>query len=298
MATRRAFVIWLIFMGVSFHETKSALPLLNRQFAEQCQRIINEIDENSIARAKSGCHLQRLSDYERDRQELLNYEMNSSFASDVKLTENEQLANQIILHAKETEYEIGMKTPYRFYPSRHIFEVLDDIKNSKLFQIIQKMPKGGILHAHDTALCSTDYLVSLTYWPELWQQTVGNSTNIMEFRFSKEQPTSLNDQSRWRRVKDVRNEIGAAKYDADIRKRFTLFDRTVNPRTQFKDINDVWDHFMGIFILISPIVTYAPVWKAYYKNALQEVQNDNVQYLEFRGILPPVCLIKYCWTLM
>jgi adenosine deaminase CECR1 len=35
-------------------------------------------------------------------------------------------------------------------------------------------------------------------------------------------------------------------------------------------------------------VTYAPVWKDYYYQALKEMYEDGVLYLEFRGTLPPV----------
>lgn len=151
---------------------------------------------------------------------------------------------------------------------------------------------GGILHAHDTAICSTDYVVSLTYWPNLWQRTTNNGKKVKEFRFSRQKPDeSLSNDidPQWRLVKDVRDEMGASKYDHEIRKLFTLVDKTVDPRIQFKDINDVWTQFLAIFTRLATIVTYAPVWKAFYKNALKEMQQDGVQYLELGGNLPKVC---------
>lgn len=296
MVMRNALCMWLICIGVTLHVVDSAL-MRNQNMTERCQRITNELDENSIVTAQTACNSRtKLHDYFRDREDLLNYEAESSFAADIKMTENEKLANKIIMKAKEDEFQTGFLRPYLFNPARHIFEVLDVIKQSKLFQIIQKMPKGGILHSHDTALCSTSYVVSLTYWPNLWQRTSNSNTNdILEFRFSREQPHKMpkniisnDNDSSWRLVKDVRAEIGAKNYDENLRKMFTLFDKNVDPRVQFKDVNDVWNHFMGIFIKFEPIVTYVPVWKAYYKHALKEMLADGVQYLEFRGILPKV----------
>lgn len=291
MAPKSIFIIvWIVMISVKFHIALSAVIPQVRDFtAEQCQRLSNELDENSIVQLQIGCKSRKINDYFKDREDLLNYEQNMSYAADVKLNDNEVLANKIIMDAKEIDYNI--KNPYTYYPSRHIFEVFNEISQSKLFQIIQKMPKGGILHAHDIALCSIDYILSLTYTENLWQRTTNNSTKVKEFRFSRQQPNSLlanGNESQWRLVKDVRAEMGASKYDQEIRKLFTLFDRNVDPRIQFKDINSVWKHFMNIFIRFTPIVSYAPLWKTYYKNALKELQQDGVQYLELRGTLPKV----------
>lgn len=148
---------------------------------------------------------------------------------------------------------------------------------------------GGILHAHDLAICSADYVVNLTYTENLWQRTTADSKKVQDFIFSRQPPKGAND-SEWRLVKEVRQEMGASQYDQEIRKLFTLFDVTVDPRTQFKDINSVWTQFMNIFMRLTPMMTYVPLWKAYYKQALAEMQQDGVQYLELRGTLPKVSM--------
>lgn len=230
-----------------------------------------------------------LAEYLNQRRALLNQEFNASFESDVKLNENEQLANEIIMRAKNKEVNGGMANPYSFNPSRHIFEVLQDVRNSDLFKILTKMPKGAILHSHDTALCSADYLVSLTYWLNLWQCTENGT--IAKFLFSRARPvpeTTIN--CTWTLVSDERKSMGTEKYDENVRKLFTLFDKDVHPKIQYNDINDVWQAMMRIFGRITSMLGYAPAWKAYYKNALKEVYADNVQYLEFRSTLPPVRL--------
>lgn len=295
MLNRRAFTIWLTCLGVIFHLAQSALVIRNQNMTENCRRLVNELDDNEIVTQQKVCNSRStLQDYYRDRKDLLNYEVEASFGADIKLTENEELANKIIMQAKEDEFRTGFLRPFLFNPARHIFEVLDVIKQSKLFQIIQKMPKGGILHAHDMALCSANYVVSLTYWPNLWQRTSSKSNQIEEFVFSRDQPKNPdinqndNSDSTWCLVEDARNEMGASNYDEHIRTLFTLFDKNINPRIQFSDINEVWKRLMGIFGKVAPILTYAPAWKEYYKNALKEMLDDGVQYLEFRGILPQV----------
>lgn len=128
--------------------------------------------------------------YLRTRNDLVNIELESSFGNDIKLSATEEIANKIIMEAKTNELNIGFVDAKRFIPARHIFNSLNDIRQSKLFQIIQKMPKGGILHTHDMSMCSVDYVVSLTYLPDLWQRTSNNSDKIQELRFSRQQPNS------------------------------------------------------------------------------------------------------------
>ncbi len=222
--------------------------------------------------------------YIASRETVFNAENADNFESDVKLNQKENQANAIIMAAKNVELDDGFKNPQNFAPSRHFFEVLEQINKSKLFKFIRRMPKGGILHAHDTALCSTDYLVSLTYSEHLWQCNDANNT-IVSFKFSRNAPDAVNG-CKWLRVVDERARIGRAEYDAHIRSNFTLF---TNDTRKFSDINAVWNEFMGLFIRFEPLVTYAPVFKDYYKQALKEMLQDGVQYLELRVLLPQVC---------
>lgn len=288
-------VMLLTILQIAFYLSDAAVPN-DRSLLER-----NMLHSNELNLAKACISRQSFADYYKDRKQFIDDEIDQSFGMDTKLNEMEKLANNIIMNAKEAEYQTGFLHPYLFNPSRHIFEVLGAIKQSKLFQIIQRMPKGGILHAHDMALCSTDFVVSLTYWPHLWQRTTTDNNKIREFKFSHQQPSieqwqSINnttddrDKMIWRLVSDVRAEIGSSKYDDYVRTLFTLFNKNVNPKIQFRDINDVWNRFLNIFKYIGPIVTYAPAWKEYYKHAMKEMLNDGVQYLEFRGILPPVCI--------
>lgn len=225
-----------------------------------------------------------LEEYLERRQQVVDIECQSNFESDVTLTKHEQLANTVIMAAKQAELDEGLANPHSFKPARHFFEVLNEIRESKLFKIIQHMPKGGILHAHDTALVSTNFIVTLTYREHLWQCNNTVTKKIVNFRFSREAPETSESNLKWVRVADERSRLGKIEYDAHMRSLFTLF--TEDPRSAYRDINDMWAKFMSLFILLEPIATYAPVWRDYFKQALTEALQDNVQYLEFRGLLP------------
>lgn len=221
-------------------------------------------------------------EYKVSRSMFFQDENSRALGSKLKLNERELLANEIFQLVKKRDMDNGFADPRKFAPAKHIFKALDEIKKSDMFYLLKAMPKGGVLHAHDTALTSTDYVVSLTYLPNLWICSSPDSNDVA-FKFARTQPEPT-DGLEWTLVADQRAKRGADDYDAEIRKLFTLY--TPNPEIEYKDINHVWECFIGIFIKITPLLTYVPVWKAYYKQALKEFYEDGVQYLEFRGTLP------------
>lgn len=243
------------------------------------------IEHNSQSRMSS-------AEYNKLRSALFDDEQRRAFGSSIELNEKEKKANEILMAAKNEELSIGFETPYEFNPSKHFFESFENISSSKVFQIIEMMPKGGVLHAHDTALCSTDFLISLTYWENLWMCNDVKMDQIV-FLFSAQQPTKAPDfpknmSCKWRKVSDVRNFRGAKVFDEDLRKRMSLY-----PVERFRDVNNVWEVFIKIFATVDGLLLYVPAWEAYYYNALKEFRADNVNYLEFRTTLPIVSIYLF-----
>lgn len=227
--------------------------------------------------------------YRTVRDAFFHYEEARSLGYDVELTSRELQANETIMQAKLKEYTEGEITPHLFKPSQHIFDVLDAINKTELFQLLKRMPKGAVLHAHDTALCSTEAIIGLTYRDNLWicQQPGDLSANAL--RFSKLKPDALtrtrvlNQSCDWKLLSEVRSQYGAEHVDEYLAERLTLY-----PTTDFQDGNAAWQRFMQIFGLLDGLLMYAPVWGDYYYKALEEFLADGVQYLEFRTTLPTV----------
>ncbi|XP_052859759.1 adenosine deaminase AGSA-like [Anopheles cruzii] len=219
-------------------------------------------------------------EYHRQRQALVQQEADHALGADIVLTPNETVVNEHLMGLKRAELAEGFENPFQFVPARHIFEVLDKIEASPLFQLIRKMPKGGVLHAHDTALASTEVIVNATYQEHLWQRGEFSRENAPDFRFSTTVPAG----DGWELVGDIRKRVGDGQYDEAVRQHFTLYDK--DPINAYKSINDVWSRFTAMFFSLEPIVTFKPVWEMYFRQALEEFYEDNVMYLEFRGVLP------------
>ncbi|XP_041770697.1 adenosine deaminase 2-A-like [Anopheles merus] len=229
-------------------------------------------------------------DYRYQRALLASEEAALAFGADMTLDGNEILVNNHLMDLKREELEKGYTNPFNFSPARHFFEVLDQINASPLFRFVRELPKGAVLHAHDTALASTEVIVKATYQPHLWQRGRFEHGRQPEFLFSRTKPTASqrgnnhDDDDDWELVQTVRERMGPARYDEHVRQLFSLY--TPDPQTAYRSINDVWDRFSQIFLAFNPIVTYRPVWEFYFREALREFHEDNVLYLEFRGLLP------------
>lgn len=199
------------------------------------------------------------------------------------LTAKEDALNKHIMDLKRNSLSSGLLDPAKFIPAQHFFEVMDEINKDDLFKIIRQMPKGGVLHAHDTALCNLDFIIQLTYWDHLWQ-TTDASTGRPRFRFSRVQPAHKDEH--WTLVKKERERRGATEYDSQLRQMVSLYNSS--PNTEARDINAMWARFMEIFAITDGILLYKEAWSHYFLQALTEFSADEVRYLEVRSTLPKV----------
>lgn len=67
---------------------------------------------------------------------------------------------------------------------------------------------------------------------------------------------------------------------------FTLM--TENPHVTYADQDAIWAKFKTIFFVLRGLVSYAPVFRDYLSQGLEEFYQDNVLYLEIRASLYPV----------
>ncbi|XP_026760455.2 adenosine deaminase 2-like [Galleria mellonella] len=223
----------------------------------------------------------RIENVINERTTLIENEIKMMFGSDINLSDSEEKVNEIIMNLKHEELDIGFEEPQLFNVSKHFFEYKDEIKKSKLFQLIKQMPKGAILHAHDTGILSPDYVLQLTYWENLYVCFEGDD---LRFLFSKSIPTDTCD-SQWQLLRDTRFSSGDVEiFDAKLRKYFTLV--IDKPNEVYTDINLVWNAFQNYFIRTTSLICYKPVWEQYFYDVLKALREENVMYIEIRSTLP------------
>ncbi|KAK3102124.1 hypothetical protein FSP39_009001 [Pinctada imbricata] len=220
--------------------------------------------------------------YLRQREALLQADENMRIGNKIVLDENERRANTILMHYKTLEINKSRASDTPFPPSIHFFQAKPLIEKSKVFQIIKKMPKGGALHLHDTSITDVNWLVKNVTYRENCYMCI-NKDGFIYFHFWSTPPQ--NPDCPWRLVKTERANSGNVDlFDQRIYNNLTIV--LDDPVSAYPSINVVWKRFLQTFDQAGGLIYYAPVFRDYFYEALQEFCDDNVQYLEFRGLLP------------
>lgn len=156
-------------------------------------------------------------------------------------------------------------------------EVIPKIEKSEVFKILRDMPKGGVLHAHETAIASFDYRFNLTYRENLY---VCDENSTLKLKFFN----TSDDECDWQLLSEIRQDLTRADSINERIKQFLTM-VTKNPKSVYTTVNKAWEKFNSIFAFMKFLVSYRPVYEDLYYRNLQELYEDNVMYAEIRSTL-------------
>ncbi|NWT59350.1 ADA2 deaminase, partial [Erythrocercus mccallii] len=222
----------------------------------------------------------------KDRDSLMQEEKAHQTGGNLVLSGQEQQLSTKLVNLKKKEVETAIAEG-QFPPSMHFFRAKSLIDQSTVFSILKRMPKGAVLHLHDLAMLSVDWLVyNASYLPDCYICfTPGGS---VRFRFSRPRPAHLPAPcSQWFLLDTYRGQLSdVAHFDRGLLRNLTLV--TDAPELAYPSQASIWKRFEEIFLIASGLICYAPVFKAYFYQGLLELYEDNIQYVEIRAILPAV----------
>lgn len=218
----------------------------------------------------------------KQREALIKLEVSMQTGGQLVLTDIEQRLDTRLFKMKQEELERE-----DFPPAMHFFKARQLIRNSPIFKLLQKMPKGGALHVHDFSMVDVEWLVkNVTYQPHC-HICFTNSQSI-RFIFSSQQPKPLPHCSPWTLLENLRAKtVNTTDLDNSIMGNLTLF-TDQDPEALYPTQAVVWKRFEQIFQAVFGLVTYAPVFKDYLYQGLSQFYTDNVMYLEVRALLPEI----------
>uniref|UniRef100_A0AAR2JXZ4 adenosine deaminase n=1 Tax=Pygocentrus nattereri TaxID=42514 RepID=A0AAR2JXZ4_PYGNA len=210
------------------------------------------------------------------RELMLQEEASQQVGGRVELSAAEQRLDSFLRKLKEQEM---VASP--FPPAMHFFRAKPHIQKSPVFKVLQKMPKGAVLHVHSSALASVDWLVmNVTYRPHCYICFTWSGS--VKFLFSTQRPFPQWGCSSWSLLEQLRATISdIPAFDKSLMRNLTLW--TEDPDVAYPNQDTVWERFEQTFIAISGLISYAPVFKDYLYQGLQQLYDDNILYLELRA---------------
>lgn len=221
-----------------------------------------------------------IDDYKAKRAKILRDEGLLSLGGKIELTDKESAVNDCLMRRKFQEVNYYFNNPQYCNFSHNFFAYKDNIRHSKVYKIIKDMPKGAALHVHDMGILGADYIVNLTYSEVLY---VCFEEKDVNFKFADKEPNEP-CKSKWQLINKMRNSMNRTKFDAELRKYFTLY--VDDPDIEYPTIKETWTTFMNYFRRVIKILTYRPIWEQYFYDVLLKLKMENVMYLEIRSILP------------
>ncbi|KAL0479462.1 adenosine deaminase [Acrasis kona] len=225
--------------------------------------------------------------YDLAREKLLQDDASLRFSSSIKLTKEEEVVNNYLHTLKQNEVDTrySSKQKYQFLSAHNYYEVRDQIPQSKVFQVLRKMPKGGHLHLHAGAafdyraiinyIRSDDYLwnhlyilycdgvaVSTSYFP--------SDTDANSHAYCTGKPKTSN--CKWKH--------GNTHTTDEIYRLVTIGPEDLP--YQGYEAAQMWDIFHYKFGLGAGLTCFEPVFKMRIRNTIENMISDGVSFAEFR----------------
>lgn len=219
-------------------------------------------------------HFADVTAYRQARARLVADERALRLGATLILTADEEAANRSLLALKQAEFD----RTRTYFPPAHSFlhsRTRDLIEKSAVFEVMKRMPKGAILHAHGSAMGDFRWLVShATYRPDCYMYVGAGPTPVPgALRLVEQSPGDG-----WRLVSELRGASQDVKaFDDAIFRSLTLGEEDL-------EAPDIWAEFSRIFQRMSGLMSNRSVHADYWRNALLSLIGENVQYIESRSL--------------
>jgi adenosine deaminase CECR1 len=250
---------------------RHAVPLLNLTLAIACASAPPRPAPQSTIRAPQYADT---AEYQAARERLIADDRATRLGANLVLTPAEEAANRRLMALKHAEIERTRE----FFPPAHSFledRVKQAIAESRVFDVMKRLPKGGVLHAHGSALGDFRWLVTnVSYRPDCYIYVgTGGAIPRGALRLASAPPGAD-----WRPVSELRAAAPNAQAFDD-----ELF-RSLSLGEEDRDAPDIWQEFTAVFQRASRLMADPVVRAEYWRNLLMALVDENIQYVESRSI--------------
>ncbi|CAM1501119.1 Fc.00g102810.m01.CDS01 [Cosmosporella sp. VM-42] len=205
----------------------------------------------------------------------------------------------------QVEEDLSQSSNECIFPGMMFMLAKDRMESTKLWNIIRKMPKGCLLHAHMDAMVNFDFLLEeLMRTPGMHMssdQPLTNQTamedSALSFRYRAKERT---EGSLWNKkyetgsfllltkMADEFPDGGRTGFLKWLKGRCTL--STSDIHQQHHGIDAIWVKFAKCFMVCASIIHYEPMYRAFLRHLMKTLMDDGVRWAELRFTWP----LDYC----
>jgi adenosine deaminase CECR1 len=161
--------------------------------------------------------------------------------------------------------------------ARPFLSVKRQIRQTPVYAVLQRMPKGGLLHVHSISLGRADWVVDkASQRPDCYILWGTNGTpNLGRFTFHDAIEIATNAQfAGYVRGTKLRAQLGPETFREQILQLITLRNGQLG-----------WEGFLNCLNLIANVSGMPRVGRDYYRDTFEWLYDDGVSYIEMRSSL-------------
>jgi adenosine deaminase CECR1 len=214
-----------------------------------------------------------LAEYQAARAQLIADDRATRLGANLVLTAEEQTADRRLMALKQSE----LVRTRDYFPPAHSFlreQTKKTIADSPVFEVMRRLPKGGVLHAHGSALGDFRRLVAAVISrPDCYIHVAsGSAVPVGALRIADASPGEG-----WRLVRDLRAAAADANaFDEEIFRSVTLGEEELHAP-------DIWREFTAVFQRAAGLTGNRSVRDAHWRDTLIALVDENIQYVESRS---------------
>ncbi|CAE6486001.1 unnamed protein product [Rhizoctonia solani] len=245
-----------------------------------------------------------LDEYKSRRAELIASERALRFDARTiaNATDKEKRAVEVIsaLRAKEAREIWNADAEKLMYPGMEFLTAKETILSTKLYQVVKKLPKGGLLHGHMDAICDAKFLYQTALeYPRMHIRTSSTITSGLSLPLPQFKPLASDFCAQyanapsltspdyvpgsWVPLRRARDEFaygGPEEFD-----KWVVGSMMINPKEAYVDYNTsvkIWEKFATTFRVAGGMIRYEPVMKQYMRQVMLSSIEDGISYVELR----------------
>lgn len=196
------------------------------------------------------------------------------------------------------EDELAQREGIDLYPGMMFTLAKRTMETTKSWQIVRRMPKGALLHAHFDAMIDTDWLIDQVLATEGMAMVADQGLSSAEARenafisFQYTKTTPKDSTSIWgdnyvdKQLVPVK--AAADTYPKDGKKGFRTWLESRCAITQEESLNHhhgvdaIWRKFQSTFPILGSMIFYEPIFRAAVQRLLHQLLEDGLRWADFR----------------